>query len=188
MFSLLLVFLKKDWCKVTNNILQVCINISSGHWNLAMGFSWELENTTMSCVYWTHCLFPLRKKLWIYTTSQRSSKKHLQLQRRQHSPFFQQSYHEFCSLIIIDLYSFKVSDHYCYFLDENTLVLKFLKTVCCWSVIEYTFSKMMNLKTSEMLLRSKSFGDTEKIFSIENFNPVAIRIFNKCNSFHFTFR
>lgn len=68
MFSLLLVFLKKDWCKVTNNILQVWINISSGHWNLAMGFSWELENTTISCVYWTHCLFPLRKKLWIYTT------------------------------------------------------------------------------------------------------------------------
>ena len=46
-------------------------------------------------------------------------------------PIFQQSYHEFCSLIVIDLYSFKVSDHYCYFLDENTLVLKFLKTVCC---------------------------------------------------------
>ena len=31
---------------------------------------------------------------------------------------------------IIDLYSFKVSAH-CYFVEENTLVLKFLKTVCC---------------------------------------------------------
>ena len=58
-------------------------------------------------------------------------KETLTITRRQHSPFFQQSCHEFCSLIIIDLYSFKVSDHYCYFLDENTLVLKFLKTVCC---------------------------------------------------------